>query len=177
MMNWKIVQRGFYAAGGAGTVILVFSAVLAIWDVFDIDTYWRALASIGVLIFTALVCAGTAALLEKFEKAPSGIDSALSPVEAGAAMWGSLRNAAGMFVISIFTLHGIFGFYAVWSSMDNLFMRAALSALTFFVGLLILIAFANAMQYGQKQASQHNSGLYVMLAFLTVALILGVSTL
>ena len=178
-MNWKAAQRLFYVAGGAGTVILIFSAILAIWDVFDLNTYWRALASIGVLIFTALVCAGTAALLEKHENTSPVSGTGLPGEQPAprASVWSSLRNAAGVFVISIFALHGVFGMYAVWNSHDNLFMRAILSSLTFFVGLLILLAFSNAMQYGAKQAQQQNSSLYGMLVVLVAILIFGVTFL
>lgn len=174
-MSWKIVQRLFLALGAAGTVVLVFSAFLAIWDLFDINTYWRSLASILVIVFTALVCAGTAQLLEKYE----------APALAGGALPGTpksnlpaiLRNSAGMVIVCIFFLHGIFGFFAVWNSQDDIFMRLVLSGFTFLLGLLVLVAITGYMQYGRKQTESIYGGLYVLIIILFILILFGIARL
>lgn len=171
-----MVQRFFLGLGAAGTVILVFSAFLAIWDVFDINAYWRSLASILVIVFTALVCAGTAQLLEKYE----------TPALAGGMSPGGgpksnlpavLRNSAGMVIICIYFLHGIFGFFAVWNSHDDIFMRLVLSAFTFLLGLLVLVAITGYMQYGRKQTESIYGGLYVLIIVLFVLILFGIAGL
>lgn len=178
-MTWKIIQRFFFAIASAGTVILVFSAFLAIWDLFDLATYWRSLGSILVLVFTSLVCAGTAQLLEKYEVttlSPQGED-ALMAQGAGNSLAKTLRNSAGMVIISIFFLHGIFGFFAVWNSHDEIFMRVVLSGFTFILGLLVLTAITGIMEYGRKKAEDIYGGLYGLIIVLFVLILLGMTAL
>lgn len=173
------MQRGFYIAGAAGTVVLIFASILAIWDVYDLSTYWRSLSSVGVLIFTVLVCGGTAGLLQKYEQPLKAMPT--SPEEQAAvvqhAVLGVVRNIAGSFVIFLFLIHGIFSFFAVWNSHDELFMRAVLSAATFLLGLLVLVAITGAMQFGQKRSQEIGGNVYALIVLLFFLIVIGVFTL
>lgn len=175
-MEWKIIQRFFVAVGAAGAVILVFSAFLAIWDLFDISTYWRSLASIFVLVFTSLVCAGTAQLLEKYEmpKLAPSTGGELDTSQQKSSLMGTLRNAAGMLIIGIFFLHGIYGFFAVWNSYDDIFPRVVLSGFTFILGLLVLTAITGVMEYGRKRAERIYTGLYPLIVILFIIILIGI---
>lgn len=172
-MTWKTVQRFFYGIAAVITIILIFAALFAIWEVVDLDEYWRMLSALGVLVFTCLVCGVTAHTLEKT------MDEYTDRLAAGAGdVTGSnntvlmkLRNYVGGFLILVFLGHGLLGFAAVLNAHDDIFGKLVLSILTFVIGYFVLSLIIDAIQFGYKKTikkTNGNSGLIILLIVLLV---------
>ena len=175
-MTWKTVQRLFYGIAAAITIILIFGALFAIWEVVDLDEYWRMLAGLAVLVFTALVCGITAHTLEKtsdqyVEQLASGEGDVTGSQNT---MLMRLRNYAGGILILVFLGHGLLGFGAVLNSHDDIFSKLLLSVLTFIIGYFVLSLIIDAIQFGYKKTvhkSGNTTGLVVLVVILLVILL------
>lgn len=172
-MTWKTVERFFYGAAAVATIILIFGALFAIWEVVELDEYWRMLAGLSVLVFTGLVCGVTAHTLEKT------MDEYTNQLASGSGdVTGSnhtvlmrMRNWAGGVLILIFLGHGLLGFAAVLNSHDDIFGKLLLSVLTFVIGYFVLSLIIDAIQFGYKKTlnrSNNNSGVIILIVVLLV---------